>query len=68
MYQGPSGTLPPVSVKEGETAEITQVFSSFPPPTTDTVMWHLDLPGELLVLHPGEQHHEGERNQNLSCE
>lgn len=59
MYQGPTGSLPPISVEEGKSAEIVQTFSSFPAPASDRVMWHLDLPEGMLVIHPGEEEHDG---------
>jgi hypothetical protein len=62
MYQGPTGSLPPISVEEGQSAEIVQTFSSFPAPASDRVMWHLDLPEGMLVIHPGEEEHDGQKS------
>ena len=62
MYKGPTEPLPPIFVEEGGTAEISQTFSCFPAPTSERVMWHLDLPAGMLVIHPGQQEQEGQKN------
>ena len=56
--------LPQTSVQPPLLGTFPPPLVSFPPPTSDRVMWHLDLPGGMLVLHPGEQHHDGDRDQD----